>query len=136
MTRAATPMLRWTATREQLPALSIRQPWAWLIVNGFKDVENRTWSTTYRGPLLIHAGSSEVGIRAERAYVFEKYGVAVPGELDFGGVIGLAELTDCRERSRSRWHVPGKIGWILKEPSRLPFRTVKGKLQLFVPQFH
>ena len=38
-----------------LKALSIRQPWAWLIVNGFKDVENRNWRTHWRGRLLIHA---------------------------------------------------------------------------------
>jgi len=37
-------------------SLSIRQPWAWLIVQGHKPIENRTWPTTYRGPLLIHAG--------------------------------------------------------------------------------
>jgi hypothetical protein len=37
-------------------ALSIRQPWAWLIVTGYKDIENRSWRTNYRGPLLIHAG--------------------------------------------------------------------------------
>ena len=35
--------------------LSIRQPWAALIVHGFKETENRTWSTSYRGPVLIHA---------------------------------------------------------------------------------
>lgn len=38
-----------------MKALSIRQPWAWLIVNGFKDIENRSWHTKYRGPVLIHA---------------------------------------------------------------------------------
>jgi len=35
--------------------ISIRQPWAALIVSGIKDVENRTWPTRYRGQLLIHA---------------------------------------------------------------------------------
>ena len=40
----------------ELPALSIRQPWAELIVRGHKDVENRTWRHSYRGPVLIHAG--------------------------------------------------------------------------------
>ena len=39
--------------------LSIRQPWAWAIVNGWKPVENRTWYSGYRGPLLIHAGKRE-----------------------------------------------------------------------------
>ena len=36
-------------------ALSIQQPWAWLIVNDHKDIENRDWRTHYRGPVLIHA---------------------------------------------------------------------------------
>lgn len=39
-----------------IPALSIRQPGAWLIVNGHKDIENRDWPTTnFRGRLLVHA---------------------------------------------------------------------------------
>ena len=37
-------------------ALSIRQPWAWLIVNGYKDIENRDWKTHYRGRFYVHAG--------------------------------------------------------------------------------
>ena len=43
-----------------MKALSIQQPWAWAIVNGFKPVENRTWRTNYTGPLLIHAGKREL----------------------------------------------------------------------------
>ncbi len=42
----------------KFPILSIRQPWAWLIVNGYKDIENRTWSTRFRGKVLIHAGKN------------------------------------------------------------------------------
>lgn len=38
-----------------MKALSILQPWAWLIVEGYKDVENRTWKTGFRGKFLIHA---------------------------------------------------------------------------------
>jgi hypothetical protein len=37
-------------------ALTIRPPWAWAVIYRGKDVENRRWRTTYRGPLLIHAG--------------------------------------------------------------------------------
>jgi len=37
------------------PALSIRQPWAWFVVNGYKPFENLSWWTRYRGPTLIHA---------------------------------------------------------------------------------
>lgn len=38
--------------------ISIRDPWATLIARGVKDVENRTWRTEYRGPILIHASQS------------------------------------------------------------------------------
>lgn len=38
-----------------MKVLSIRQPWAWLICAGYKDVENRDWRTNYRGRILIHA---------------------------------------------------------------------------------
>jgi len=38
-----------------MKAISIRQPWAWLIVNGYKDIENRSWPTKFRGRVLIHA---------------------------------------------------------------------------------
>lgn len=36
-------------------ALSIRQPWAWHILNSGKDIENRDWPTRFRGRVLIHA---------------------------------------------------------------------------------
>ena len=39
-----------------MKALSIRQPWAWLIVNGYKDIENRNWRTNFRGRVYVHAG--------------------------------------------------------------------------------
>jgi hypothetical protein len=40
---------RWTLGLKKLKAISIRQPWAWLIVNGYKDVENRIWAANVRG---------------------------------------------------------------------------------------
>ncbi len=39
-----------------MKALTLQQPWATLIAEGHKRVENRTWQTAYRGPLAIHAG--------------------------------------------------------------------------------
>src|SRR5215472_1457845 len=51
-----------------MKALSVRQPWAWLIVNGYKPVENRNWLTKFRGRLLIHAGQrfDPKGVEAAR----------------------------------------------------------------------
>lgn len=53
------PAARWTPGLKKLKAISIRQPWAWLIVNGYKDVENRIWFANLRGRVLIHAGASK-----------------------------------------------------------------------------
>lgn len=39
-----------------MKALTISEPWASLIASGEKWIENRTWETSYRGPLVIHSG--------------------------------------------------------------------------------
>ncbi len=43
----------------EMRALTIRQPWAWAIAVAGKDVENRSWQTSHRGLLAIHAGKGE-----------------------------------------------------------------------------
>jgi len=76
--------------------ISIRQPWAHLIVNGSKNIENRSWSTKYRGPVLIHA-SKTVNRRACAELGLDSH------ELPTGGVVGIAELVNCVEDHSSRW---------------------------------
>ena len=76
-----------------MKALSIRQPWAWLIVTCQKDIENRTWTARYRGPLLIHAGRAWARIPIDD--IEEQYGVCIPRDkLLRGGIIGTADLVD------------------------------------------
>ncbi len=65
VTRRRSPEIRWSAALRELPALSVHQPWAWLIVAGFKHIENRSRRTHYRGPVLIHAGLNRRLIRPE-----------------------------------------------------------------------
>jgi hypothetical protein len=126
------PKIRWTAALRRAPALSMRQPWAWLIVNGYKDVENRSWSTRHRGPLLIHAGQARPDPDAI-AWVTRWRGIRLPPVCDFGGIVGVVELEDCRAYSDSRWHQRGATGWVLRKPRRLPFLKTKGALGLFKP---
>ncbi len=136
--------------REQRPlpwrALSIKQPWAWLIVNGHKDVENRDWPTRMRGPIFIHAGKSY-----DRACLVERFGRLVPTpqwvewltgrglggvltelptSFDLGGIVGLAEITDCVTQSTSPWFV-GEYGFVVKRARPLPFVALKGQLMFF-----
>jgi ASCH domain len=105
------PKIRWTPELTALRALSVRQPWAWLIVNGYKDIENRTWQTRHRGPLLIHAGVSKSDLKEELlASIEQRYGVRLPRSFEHGGVIGLVDVTDCKKRTQSPWHQRGSIG--------------------------
>ncbi len=117
-----------------MKVIVIRQPWAWLIVNGFKDIENRSWATRYRGLLLIQASArrpSNTEMDGFRLYA-HKRGVKLPEKFDLGGVVGRAWLDDCVSKSRSKWY-EGPVGWVLSKPKRLPFIPLKGQLGLFDP---
>lgn len=78
----------------------MRQPWAWAIIHGGKDVENRTQAWTYRGPLAIHAGAqiSERGKEAVPRIVNEQrggdgFGLYL-GANHFSALIGTVDLVD------------------------------------------
>jgi ASCH domain len=102
--------------------LSIRQPWAYLIVHGAKDVENRVWSTKHRGQILVHAS---VNIDHQACW---KHGLD-PSKLQIGGIIGIAEITDCVEDHDSRWF-EGPYGFVLRNRRPLPFVKWMGSLGL------
>jgi hypothetical protein len=116
-------------------ALSIRQPWAWLIVNGHKPVENRTWRTSYRGPLLIHASKGMT--RREFAECRSiTWAMSLPidlpsfEELERGGIVGQAVLIDCVNQHDSPFFF-GPFGFVLADAKPLPFRPCKGQLGFF-----
>ena len=110
-------------------ALSIRQPWAWLIANGHKDIENRSWSTKYRGPLLVHASAKKPSATF-LSDIERRYGVELPKTFDLGGIVGLVNVMECVAESRSVW-MQGPVGWKLSNARTLPFLPVRGKLGLF-----
>jgi hypothetical protein len=85
-------------------ALTVQQPWAWAIVQGGKDVENRTQAWGYRGPLAIHAGNriSERGMTAVPSIMAAERLVADEDEIRkrmlsdvvHGSIIGMVDLVD------------------------------------------
>jgi len=107
--------------------LTIRQPWASLIIHGGKDIENRTWATRYRGPLLIQASAA----RDVREFTEARWrGITIPDELLYGGVIGIVDLLDCVPSHASPWFT-GPFGFVLAHPRALPFIPLRGRLGLF-----
>lgn len=114
---------------QALRVLSVRQPWAWLIVTGQKDVENRSWSTTHRGQIAIHAGKTTdlAGFKFCAAH-----GIELPGQLTAGAVIGAVDLVEIVEDSGSMWAIEGCNHWLLADARVLGTSVaMTGRLQLF-----
>lgn len=118
-------------------AISIRQPWAWAIIHAGKDIENRDWSTKFRGPVCIHAAKavppvkylmdcSHVAAITKRVKMPPKLGHDFPR----GGIIGTAEIVDCVEASDSPWFF-GRYGFVLRSVKPIGFIPVKGALGFF-----
>jgi hypothetical protein len=129
-----------------MKALSIKQPWASLIAWGWKDVENRTRRTNFRGRFLIHASKSCTP--KEWDYALEFIAARSPDlhkmlmqdssfkfdALPRGAIIGSAEIVDCVEASVSRWFV-GDYGYVIKRAALRPIVPYKGMLGFFnVPE--
>jgi hypothetical protein len=118
-------------------ALSIRQPWAWLIVNNWKNIENRPWSTRFRGPVLIHAGKTMTRGDYDACLffvdaVFPKLASAIPSceLLERGGIVGVATVIDCVDTHPSEWFC-GDYGFVMADARPLPFQACKGRLGFF-----
>ena len=102
--------------------LSVRQPYAWAIIEGIKDVENRAWSTNIQGRIFIHAGKNrdelEWGIDNLKKHRVKN--IPEAEDLIFGAIIGSVEIVEGVQRSGSPWHASGKWGFILRNPIALP----------------
>lgn len=112
--------------------LTVRQPWAWLIIAGHKDIENRAWTTGHRGPLAIHAGLDvdDAGVEFARSL-----GIEVPSRSQCrrGSVIGLVDLVDIRPSS-SPWARDKHEHWWLANPRPIVPFGARGQLGLWSVQ--
>jgi hypothetical protein len=112
-------------------ALSIRQPWAWLICAGFKDVENRTWPTNFRGRIYIHAGQRFDSDGFQWLRINRPKALPEVQFCALGAIIGEVDIVDCVRASASPWF-EGPYGFVLRNPvlyhEPIPMR---GRLGLF-----
>lgn len=142
-----------------MKAITIKQPWASLIVHGIKDIENRNWRTNFRGRVLIH--SSAKGDIAKfgclqpsqrEKVLYTPIGCINFNDLPFGSIIGSVEIIDCVINHPSIWaektenytvgmnpkiheNITGKkvvYSWVLANPILFPEPIpAKGKLSLW-----
>lgn len=121
-----------------MKALSIRQPWAWLILQGHKPVENRTWPTALRGRIAIHAGQA-VDRYADDWIAYRFPAITVPrlASLPRGALVGSVELYGCvREGEalpdpRAEPWFTGPWGFLLRDPILTPPIPYTGRLGFF-----
>lgn len=113
-----------------MKVLSLKQPWAELVVQGRKTIELRKWNAHFRGEFLIHASK----VPDEGA--MKRFGF---NDLPFGFIVGKAELVNVKDycktgdfKADAGKHLAsegwGNYGFILKDASRLKLVPAKGKL--------
>lgn len=124
-------------------ALSLKQPWATLLVHGLKQVEVRRWATGFRGRLLIHAAR----LPDERPEGWRHLPEQLRGAArQVGGIIGSARLHGCTRYDAAEafvadqalhlndpaWFVAGPLyGLYFRETRPLPFRPLPGFVRIF-----
>jgi len=132
-------------------AISIRQPWAWFIINAGKVIENRTWRCHYRGPIAIHASKLPTSGRLYEDAIDDFYdgkGMALRSGVDLskpnwttpitmgmfveqsGAIVGTARIVDCVTESPSPWFV-GPYGLVLEDVRPTPVIPCRGALGLW-----
>lgn len=146
-----------TGTSPPLPALSVRQPWAWLIVHGFKDFENRRWGSRYPAraqirdhapfDVLIHASAGMTEADYDEARQVLRHinhlrfqdglaDIVLPprAALQRGGIVGRCRVVGWSESpANSPWAFTS--GLILDQAEPLPFTPCKGALGFFTPRY-
>ena len=115
-----------------MKVLSLLQPWATLVVKGAKKIETRTWTTSHRGELAIHASLGKKAADPAKQKPFCKY-IENFSELPFGAIIGKVRLVDViridpfqnldgllkmidRDEKAFDDFTEGRYAWILEEP--------------------
>lgn len=112
--------------------LAVQQPWAWTLISGAKDIENRTWSTDYRGPVVILAS----GTKARVNYLARLKGFPkAPVDFTYGALIGVVDVIDVVPLSEALEDNPwawGPYCWRIGNARKFaePI-SAKGKLNLF-----
>ncbi len=119
-------------------AISVRQPWAWAIIHGGKDIENRSpcavqFMKPLKGRRAIHASKGMTREEYEDARNFmASIGITCPkpAEIARGCITGSVEVVDVVSKSESPWFF-GPRGLVLRDPKPCKLIPCSGELGYF-----
>lgn len=144
-----------------MKTLTLTQPYADLIANGDKRVETRSWSTEYRGPLLIHAAATLKGVGGKNGYIETLHhlpdeallrlgrnarlpeGQGVPPGLPLGAIVAVSYLDGVERIDAETRHglatselgvgnyADGRYAWFLRKALPVPALPWRGALGLW-----
>ncbi|MBI4150903.1 ASCH domain-containing protein [Candidatus Woesearchaeota archaeon] len=122
-----------------MKALSLKQPWAELVVSGKKTIETRTWNTSFRGTFLVHAS------RISNKDAMKRFGFT---SLPTGCIVGEARLVDVKSYgTKAAWDADEqkhlariewtkkRYGYLLADVKRLKPQPLKGRLNFFAVEW-
>ena len=118
------------------PVISIRQPWAWAILNAGKDVENRTWCLPRQyvnTPVLIHAGKNvdKDAVDFLACIGLMMFEQPMPDTYQTGGIVGALIFQGEGTNRFSSWREEGLNHWAIERAWPVPFHPCKGQLGFF-----
>ena len=115
-----------------MKCITLTQPWASLVAIGAKQIETRSWSTRYRGPLAIHAAAGGyvddyIEMKIEPFYSALVAG-GIPNRLylPLGGVLAICDLVDCFRFDGDTWKMlhPREVAFGDFRAGRFGFRLI------------
>ena len=115
--------------------LTVRQPWAWAIIHGGKDVENRVRNIAgdYRGPVAIHVAQKPAGISYRDYHMVTDAGYDTAYDKQTGAIIGVVDLVDVHDGREESLHA--LTGEVIATHSCSPWAEVDAwHLELANPQ--
>jgi hypothetical protein len=133
-----------------MKTLTVHQPWASLIVFGFKPIENRSWRTDYKGPLLIHSSANRRAYceahltTAQLNHLFSLLNYRnhksnnfrfneFKNSIKFSSIIGIVNLLGCFKNVINPWSEPYLWNWAFDNPIffPVPITDIKGHQSLW-----
>jgi len=127
-------------SKQDKRALTIREPWAWFIVNGYKDVENRSWGPSEERVgerFFVHTSQKRLTksdfedfLDIVKEMKIKRYPKSIDGFV-YGAIIGSVVLKDVVKNSKSEWAGRGSVHWVLSNPRKIAPKKMKGMLGLF-----